>query len=68
MFNTLSYFVSLYQKSMNKDDQPLEDFRAYAHAQLERVLRSHGFSRIQLSSVFSEYSPGLSDASGSDQA
>jgi DNA polymerase alpha subunit A len=63
MFNTLSYFGSLYEKSMNRDDLPLEPFRAYVHEELGRLLGFHGFSKIQLSSVFSQYSPG---ASGSE--
>jgi predicted RNA-binding Zn-ribbon protein involved in translation (DUF1610 family) len=63
MFNTLSYFSSLYEKSMNRDDLPLEPFRAYVQSQLNRLLGFHGFSKIQLSSVFSEYSSG---ASGSE--
>jgi DNA polymerase alpha subunit A len=62
MFNTLSYFVSLYAKTMNREDLALEDFRAYVHRQIGRILSCHGFSRIQLSSVFSQSSTGVSDS------
>jgi DNA polymerase alpha subunit A len=66
MFNTLSYFASLYVKTMNRDDLELEEFRVYMYGRISHILGLHGFSRIQLSSVFSQYSPGVSDQSGSD--
>jgi hypothetical protein len=58
ILNTLSYFVSCFEKSPGRQEAPCEELRAYAHDVLSGVLSAHGFARVQLSSMFSKYSSG----------
>jgi DNA polymerase alpha subunit A len=62
IFNTLTYFASVYERTRNREDQPFEQYRAYVYDVLSGFLGLHGFSKITLSSIFSQ----SSDTSCSD--
>lgn len=69
MFNTLRYFASFFEKSNNREDAPYEPYRKYMFGVTRSFLSHHGFMKIQLKSVFSESSSGVSQAtfSGSSE-
>jgi DNA-directed RNA polymerase subunit RPC12/RpoP len=60
-FTRLRHFASMFTRPLKKDDRTFEKYREYVSAQLKRIIWIHGFARIQLSSIMTQFSPQSSE-------